>query len=635
MSTATQPESEHAACARWYFCRKAGKVGVSDAARSDADVAEAETERDLAPQTPRRDVISGERTRAPARERARQGTSSDDRGAKGAQDWPAGPGAGTDGAEAGRSEAGRSDAGLSEAGRSDAGGSAGASVPTVVAARQGQRLMLASLLGAALWATSTSVAWGRGLATPVVLATAAVVVGWSVAVFSWARRAHEKPNASRRAQRVGGGYLLATCFALGIVESFGVPGAELGYGVSWNAVWIAFFPLVVSCAPWRTLVLTLVAATSTPLTYAIAVAVEAQPAPTMAEVAWRVGPVYVAAYLAFFAAKSLSRLGHEVRQARQAGMYELVEQLGAGGMGEVWRARHQLLARPAAVKLVRTPERGGPQAEETLRRFEREAQVTASLQSPHTVELYDFGVTDDGTLYYVMELLEGLDLDQLVRRFGPLPPERVVHLLRQVLDSLGEAHARGLVHRDIKPSNIFVSRRGLRYDYVRVLDFGLVKPVAEDVGLSGANQISGTPGFLAPERLLGEGVEDGRVDLYALGCVAYWLLTGRPVFEGDTPIAIAVAHATDAPIPPSALGIDLPAALETLVLACLAKRPTDRPASAEELDRRLAELSLPAWDDRRARAWWEAQAEALTVPPAPSPKALPPTRPHGAPHLAA
>jgi eukaryotic-like serine/threonine-protein kinase len=242
--------------------------------------------------------------------------------------------------------------------------------------------------------------------------------------------------------------------------------------------------------------------------------------------------------------------------------------------------------------------------------FRRVAEAAANLRSPHTVELYDFGVTDDETLYFVMELLEGLDLESLVRRHGPLSAGRVVHILRQVCASLEEAHVRGLVHRDIKPANIHVGRVGLVDDFVKVLDFGLVKPITDrtlDHSLATqAGLVIGTPGYMAPEMALSAKV-DGRADLYSLGCVAYYLLTGRQVFEGDTVMQVFAQHLQSAPTPPSERGpIPVPPDLEQLVLTCLAKQPEDRPQSAAELDRRLAVADLEPWTDVDARQWWAA-----------------------------
>jgi serine/threonine-protein kinase len=283
-------------------------------------------------------------------------------------------------------------------------------------------------------------------------------------------------------------------------------------------------------------------------------------------------------------------------------------------MGEVYRATHRMLARPAAIKLIR-PEMlagGGEDAQLAVRRFRREAEAAANLRSPHTVEIYDFGVTEDATLYFVMELLDGLDLDTLVKEHGPLPPARVIHIVQQVCDSLEEAHARGLVHRDIKPANIHVGRVGMQDDFVKVLDFGLVKPASVSLGdptlATAAGLTPGTPAYMAPEMALGERI-DGRADLYALGCVAYFLLTGKLVFEGDNLIQVVVKHLHEPPVPPSArVELPIPAALDAVVLACLVKSPADRIRSAAELRRALGSVSLPPWGDEQAAGWWSTMS---------------------------
>ena len=261
------------------------------------------------------------------------------------------------------------------------------------------------------------------------------------------------------------------------------------------------------------------------------------------------------------------------------GSYRLVSLLGKGGMGEVWRARHSLLARDAAIKLIQPGVlSGGREGNAALvrRRFEQEAQATATLRSPHTVELYDFGVTADGVFYYVMELLEGIDLETLVRRFGPQPPARGVHILSRVCRSLADAHHHGLVHRDIKPSNIFLCRMGNEYDYAKVL--GLAKTSGSGgENITAAGALHGTPAYLAPELAEGTAGIDGRTDLYAVGCVAYWLLTGRRVFEAKTAMAMILAHVNSTPALPSQLSpVDLPESLDRLVMLCLAKQPAVR-----------------------------------------------------------
>ena len=250
-----------------------------------------------------------------------------------------------------------------------------------------------------------------------------------------------------------------------------------------------------------------------------------------------------------------------------------------------------------------------------MRRFQREAQVTASLRSPHTVQLYDFGVNDTGSFYYVMELLEGLDLQQIVARFGPQPAERVVMLLRQACRSLAEAHEHGLVHRDIKPANLFVTRLGPEYDYVKVLDFGIVKdqPGQETTILTSQGILQGTPAFMAPELVSGEQRIDGRTDLYSLGCTAYWALTGQLLFQANTPAQMLLHHLQTPPVPPSEVSeLHIPRDLEAILMMCLEKDPARRPSSALELDARLARVpSEQAWTDDRARAWWVAHAPDL------------------------
>jgi eukaryotic-like serine/threonine-protein kinase len=303
-------------------------------------------------------------------------------------------------------------------------------------------------------------------------------------------------------------------------------------------------------------------------------------------------------------------LRKQVAEANELGQYVLEEKIGGGGMGEVWRARHRLLIRPAAIKLIR-PQMAGDR-ELLLRRFEREARATAALKSPHTVQLYDFGATEDGRLYYVMELLDGLDLDTLVRQYGPLPPERVVHILRQVCSSLQDAHANGLVHRDIKPANVVVSRAGTTFDFAKVLDFGLVKldsaRKAEEnaLTLTAEGSTSGTPAFMAPETVLGVADTDHRVDLYALGCVGYWLLTGKLIFEGRSVVEVMFHHAhTPPPRPSTTSELPIPAPLEDLIMECLEKDPARRPTSAEAVSTLLDAVSLEsAWTVERAERWW-------------------------------
>lgn len=291
------------------------------------------------------------------------------------------------------------------------------------------------------------------------------------------------------------------------------------------------------------------------------------------------------------------------------GSYRLVERLGSGGMGEVWLARHKLLARPAAVKLIRPEALGRAANVHVIERFEREAQVTATLKSPHTVQLHDFGISETGVYYYVMELLTGMDLNSMVQQFGPVSTERTVLLLRQVCRSLSEAHEADLVHRDIKPANLYVCKLGPDYDFLKVLDFGMVKaPVEKEASqLTATGSTTGTPAFIAPELALGDVEVDGRADIYALGCVAYWLLTGMLVFESDSPIRMMMDHANKKPEPPSrAAEVSIPNSLDELVLACLEKAPKDRPSSASELWSILGEIKFDEpWDQICAQRWWK------------------------------
>jgi DNA-binding NtrC family response regulator len=287
------------------------------------------------------------------------------------------------------------------------------------------------------------------------------------------------------------------------------------------------------------------------------------------------------------------------------GSYRLMEKLGEGGMGEVWRARHQLLARPCAIKLIKSDRLGEGNREKTIERFRLEARTIARLTSSNTVRLFDFGVSETGSFYFVMELLEGMDLYSLVQRFGPLPPERAVAVLRQACRSLGEAHAAGLLHRDIKPHNLHLCRLGLDFDIVKVLDFGLVKSLREgDVQLTAEGILTGTPAYMPPERVQGSDADE-RSDIYALGCVAYWMLTGQTVFTGD-PMAMMLHHVRTSPKSPSkAAGRPVPERLEQIVLACLEKMPEKRPPSALDLWRQLGEVALETpWSAERAENWW-------------------------------
>jgi eukaryotic-like serine/threonine-protein kinase len=410
--------------------------------------------------------------------------------------------------------------------------------------------------------------------------------------------------------------------AFEILSSYGIATAEYleplrldmgGWiGLSWVAVWTSLFTVVLPTRPIKAGLVTLASVSAAPVVIGFMVVTRRttfNPDP-VDFFFWCVFPYLLVTMMAYVGARMIYTLGRAVTEARELGSYRLVERLGGGGMGEVWRAEHRLLARPAAIKVIH-PVTGGT-SEAAIRRFEREAQVTAGLTSPHTVSLFDFGVADDGSFFYVMELLDGMDLEALVDRHGALPPERVIYLLRQVCHSLAEAELNGLVHRDIKPANLFVGRYGGEHDFLKVLDFGIVKEAPETMEtgaleLTRDNMLQGTPGYIAPEQALGTAPVDRRADIYAVGCVAYYLLTGTPVFSGDTPMAVVVHHAHTAATPPSARSrYPIPPALDELVMACLAKDPSERPQSAKELSQRLGAVTgLDPWTDERAVEWWK------------------------------
>jgi serine/threonine-protein kinase len=308
-----------------------------------------------------------------------------------------------------------------------------------------------------------------------------------------------------------------------------------------------------------------------------------------------------------------------VSEAKQLGQYTLGEKIGQGGMGAVYRASHAMLRRPTAVKLLLPGQAGEAQTA----RFEREVQLTARLTHPNTITIFDYGRTPDGTFYYAMELLDGATLEAIVETSGPLPAERVAHVLEQVAGALTEAHGIGLIHRDIKPANIILCDQGGVPDVAKVLDFGLVKDVSDDakgesVLATGEHVITGTPLYLSPEAIAGSGA-DARSDLYSLGAVGYYLVTGKNVFTGSSVVEICGHHLHSIPVPPvERLGAPVPEALSALILRCLAKDPQARPQSAEELLDGLRTLALSqAWEPRRARDWWkshEARLEAARKP---------------------
>lgn len=430
------------------------------------------------------------------------------------------------------------------------------------------------------------------------------VLGVAICALAWSRRVPVQTMLD-----IGLIFEVLAAFCLAAMENSN-PLISQGFvrGVSGLALWTAFFVLVVPSSLAKTSLAAVASAVMGPLTLIMYSGFYGNRVPEAGIWISVFVPDFVCAVWAVLLSRFIYGMGRDLSKARRMGYYELIEPLGRGGMGEVWRAKHRMLARPAAIKLI-APEavgvRSGGLTTTMIQRFELEAQLTATLQSQHTIQLYDFGVTDDGALYYVMEYLNGLDLETLVEKYGPVPAERAIHFMLQITDSLEEAHQIGLVHRDIKPANVFTSIHGGQYDFVKVLDFGLARFSQEQKGITVSDSGGGTPAFMAPEAALGQSI-DGRADLYALGAVGYWLLTGRLVFEGETPYATVLDHIRKAPVPPSMrTELPIPESLERIIMLCLEKDPRKRPASARELAQMLRQVEPPnQWDDTRAERWW-------------------------------
>jgi len=504
-------------------------------------------------------------------------------------------------------------------------GSVTTGLPDELLGEQIRRLRLCAAVAMGLWMfglVMDSLVRPRTVGSPFLVSTF-VIEGVAVVVsgllFAYLRFTTHPPRIQAHAGLL---FMVLNAMGVGLLNTWARPlTADALNELSWNTIVILCGAMLMPATPKQMLVAALLSASMDPLGIALA-ALRGRDVPTVMNTLVLFLPSYACALAAVVPVSILNRLGRRLRHAKALGSYHLVRLLGRGGMGEVWLGRHQLLARSAAVKLVR-PEMLGAGTEAAasmmLRRFEREAQATASLSSPHSIRLFDFGVTEDRTFYYVMELLAGRDLETLVREFGPLPADRVVWVLRQVCHSLAEAHARGLVHRDITPANIYLCRMGLDYDFVKVLDFGLVKFDAqreiEHTLMGGAHGTAGTPAFMAPE-LIAEGDVDARADVYSLGCVAYYLLTGELVFEADTAMKMFVQHLQNAPVPPSQrTELPIPADLDALVMACLAKERSHRPANAEDV-RLLLDSTRGAnrWTNQSARGWWQLHLPELAGP---------------------
>jgi eukaryotic-like serine/threonine-protein kinase len=452
---------------------------------------------------------------------------------------------------------------------------------------------------------STGVSW-TGLAGGAVVPLGLGVVA-SAVMFGLCRVRGLRPQVS---YELGHVFLVGLCLSLGFVRH----GESIAAGafvrqVSPVVLPILAFGALIPAPPKRALIISLVAAAMDPLAFLLGR--RGTEASLPSEVIFLISSPLVAALVAYRISLLVHRLSVGVAKAREVGAYRLVERLGVGLMAEVWRAQHQMLARPAAIKLIRRSvldAHGAQETERLLRLFTREARATASLSSPHTIQVYDFGITRAGAFYYVMELLHGLDLKSLVERFGPQPAERVAYLLAQACHSLGEAHEQAFVHRDVKPANIYACHLGGDHDFVKVLDFGLVldrHPTAAE--LEDEQRVVGTPAVMAPEMVRFQAPIDARADIYALGCVGYWLLTGARVFDAATRQDVLVMHAHQKPITPSKrLGSELHPELEALIMLCLEKNPNRRPQSMREVSEALValEFAIP-WSTERSKLWWK------------------------------
>src|SRR5262245_25705663 len=487
-----------------------------------------------------------------------------------------------------------------------------------------QRLSALCAVGAGIWMVETVM---RNVMRPISVPTAFpwpgnLIAGAMIAILvaGFFRVRLRAMHDSCAMLNLGLGLLIINSVAIAVLNEW-VPTFPDTRELSWNTILILFYAIAVPTTPTKMFTACLVAASADPLAIGVA-NLRGLSEPTFLQGLLLYYPNYICAAIAVLPSIAQHRMGRKITNARQLGSYELVERLAHGGMGEVWRAEHRLLARPAAIKLVRRDMLGrvtDQEARDTLNRFEREAQATSVLTSPHTIDLFDFGRTRDGAFYYVMELLIGRDLESLVRQFGALPADRVAYLLRQVCHSLAEAHARGLVHRDVKPANIYTCRMGLEYDFVTVLDFGLVRfslPGRNGTILTMAESTSGTPAYMAPEIILGDSEIGPRADVYSIGCLAYWLLTGNLVFEATSSVEMLTHHVQTVPVPPSQrTELPISAEWDRFVLACLEKNPRGRPRDAEALSDMLPQSSSDErWSHASARAWWQTHLTELTHP---------------------
>ena len=482
-------------------------------------------------------------------------------------------------------------------------------------------MLFASVLGAAGALTNP----GPDLVLDVVLAAFAGTLWWLC------RQGKRSVRFSRTVEALGllvyltgasfvGRYVLigfARERALGTAEGTLMADAYLSIlGLSGAAMMIAVRAALIPSSPRRTILYTALAGVpvvTTPTLFVPAPGGFVLRALDSGALPWMPGALVIVWSIVVITCTVISRVIYglrvEVREARRLGQYIIEHKIGEGGMGEVYRARHGMMRRPTALKLLRA----GHTREADLVRFEREVQLTARLTHPNTITIFDYGRTDGGVFYYAMELLDGANLQRIVEVSGAQPEARVVRILIMACGALAEAHALGLIHRDIKPANIVLCTQGGEQDVVKVLDFGLVKELAidGDAGVTLASTLVGTPQYMAPESIVAPDSIDARADVYALGAVAYFLLTGSEVFGGQSILEVCSQHLHQQPERMSERGVTISAELEAVILACLAKKPDARPQSAVELRTRLVACGLEAWDDGKARAWWLENQRAL------------------------
>ncbi len=495
-------------------------------------------------------------------------------------------------------------------------------LPSDLVERSGDQIRKAALAFAAIWAFALVIAYPvailfngqplarRGFPHP---GTELALVGLLTSLgMAWL--ASRKGGNPERILSLALGHEVLTAILVSTI-AWWAPGPTFRTSLSPICLFLPIYPALAPLSMRMVLSAGLLAATTDVLGWTVALARGVAPQADAVQILFAFGTTYLCALLSVLPATIIRRLGRAVQEARDMGAYRLESLIGKGGMGEVYRASHRLLARPAAVKVIGATdlsEMTGETRTRALERFRREAAVAAALTSPHTISLYDFGITESGTYYYVMELLQGMDLQAMVDRHGPLPPARAIHFLRQTAISLAEAHQFGIVHRDIKPSNVYASRLGLEVDFVKVLDFGVVKVetkrgTEEGLKLSREDVPIGTPAYMAPEGIDGGGALTPASDVYALGCVAFFLLTGEMVFHASSVMQMAMKHMEEVPRRPSMVQPNngIPSGVDDLIVSSLSKRPEDRPADGIAFLTRLQPLAhaMP-WSADLAREWW-------------------------------